>query len=527
MRYRKLLVCISIIFLQTFTSYCANAQFVSRREEPILIGSAGQAISIPWTSMPAQPFSNFSSWDTVGLAATPNGSVFTITQGQSSPIVVGGSFDSIGTMPCNSIALYKSGSGNIWQPLGSGLQGGAVFATVSYQTELFAAGSFDTAGGVIANRIAMWDGTSWHSLGFGDTNGVDSTVLALAVMGDSLYVGGNFKHAGVLHANYIAIWNIRTSQWETISENGITGVDGGVAALLVADTALYIGGGFRHVGSIPASKIAQLKKGQWGTMGSGLDDTDGIIECLNPNGGHANNYDYIQTFLAGGHFSRIGDISATDLAMWTIYSNSWSPITDDPFRGASGTVYSVASGVGTYVGGDFILSDPALPKYFIALDNGVGNIGAGIDEPAFTIFDRTIALALTHKGDQSLDGYFEDVLIGGAFENAGGYHTPHFAHWMESADVAESKTNAVVSLTSFPNPVEQDATISFTLAKRDHIILTLYDELGQKIATLANGDFDAGVHEIPFHKGVANKTGILLAALKTSTAVSTCKVVLK
>jgi hypothetical protein len=519
---RILLVCVSILFIST----SVNAQRVSRREEPILVGSNGQSMPISWTP-PAQPLSGFGYWNTSGNDMTPNGPVFTISGNKQSfgQIVVGGSFDSIGNLPMNNIALtdvqqYNAG----WQSLGSGVRGGAVYCTLMNDTQIFAGGSFDTAGGVMANRIAMWDGTNWHSLGAGNANGLDSTVLAMAVMGDSLYVGGNFTHAGGLIANHIAIWNLKTEEWETITEDGVTGVDGGVAALLAGDTILYAGGGFQHAADILASKIAQLSRGKWNSLGNGVEDTDGVIECLTPKGSIVSNGHFSQ-FFVGGRFSKIADTAATDIAMWSIFSNSWSSTGDNRFLNAHGTVYSIASGVGTYVGGDFMLPD--FSEYFLTFD-GMGNFGSGIDGPAFAVFDLSLGLSLIHsKSDQPLDGYYDFVVIGGGFETAGGFHTPHFARWTEGADVAESKTIAAVPLTSFPNPVEQGGILSFTLNGRDHIVLTLFDELGRKITTLADRDYDAGTHEIPFQRGANDGTGILLGVLKTGNAVSTCKVVLK
>ncbi len=47
---------------------------------------------------------------------------------------------------------------------------------------------------------------------------------------------------------------------------------------------------------------------------------------------------------------------------------------------------------------------------------------------------------------------------------------------------------------NYPNPFNPITHIRFGLPKRTHIVLEIYNLLGQKIATLANGDFAPGYH---------------------------------
>jgi hypothetical protein len=54
---------------------------------------------------------------------------------------------------------------------------------------------------------------------------------------------------------------------------------------------------------------------------------------------------------------------------------------------------------------------------------------------------------------------------------------------------------------SYPNPFNPSAIISFELAMADRIVITVYDALGRKIATLADSDFEAGTHEVVFEPG--------------------------
>jgi PKD repeat protein len=47
----------------------------------------------------------------------------------------------------------------------------------------------------------------------------------------------------------------------------------------------------------------------------------------------------------------------------------------------------------------------------------------------------------------------------------------------------------------FPNPVENNSTVSFTLPEKQTVNIKLLDILGQEISTLANGELNAGEHK--------------------------------
>jgi hypothetical protein len=53
-------------------------------------------------------------------------------------------------------------------------------------------------------------------------------------------------------------------------------------------------------------------------------------------------------------------------------------------------------------------------------------------------------------------------------------------------------------LQNYPNPFNPSTTIRFGLPHRAHVILTLFNTLGQQVATLTNGEIDAGYHEVTF-----------------------------
>ncbi|MCS3755204.1 surface protein [Salinibacter ruber] len=53
-----------------------------------------------------------------------------------------------------------------------------------------------------------------------------------------------------------------------------------------------------------------------------------------------------------------------------------------------------------------------------------------------------------------------------------------------------------VTLTSYPNPVQKQATVEYTLPEQTDVQVALYDVLGRRVATLAEGRKQAGRHEV-------------------------------
>lgn len=66
----------------------------------------------------------------------------------------------------------------------------------------------------------------------------------------------------------------------------------------------------------------------------------------------------------------------------------------------------------------------------------------------------------------------------------------------------------VTNLTSFPNPCSNQTTISYNIAERSNVHLSVYNLLGEKVATLINEIKDAGTYEERFD--VSNISGNML-----------------
>ncbi|RPH36183.1 T9SS C-terminal target domain-containing protein, partial [bacterium] len=71
---------------------------------------------------------------------------------------------------------------------------------------------------------------------------------------------------------------------------------------------------------------------------------------------------------------------------------------------------------------------------------------------------------------------------------------------------------------NYPNPFNPSTTIRFALPRRSHVSLTVFDMLGQEVATLVSGEVVAGYHEVRFDaSGLA--TGVYFYRLQAGDFV--------
>lgn len=98
-------------------------------------------------------------------------------------------------------------------------------------------------------------------------------------------------------------------------------------------------------------------------------------------------------------------------------------------------------------------------------------------------------------------------------------------------NVASLKIMEMVEITSYaleqnyPNPFNPTTSIKFAIPTQSDVVLEVYNLLGQKVATLVNGNLAAGYHEVEFNASELS-SGIYLYSLRAGDFSKTAKMML-
>lgn len=91
-------------------------------------------------------------------------------------------------------------------------------------------------------------------------------------------------------------------------------------------------------------------------------------------------------------------------------------------------------------------------------------------------------------------------------------------------------TPGLMHLSTYPNPFNPSVTVSFSLADAGNATLDIYNIAGQKVATLADRHFTAGIHEVTWNgldaDGTRTSSGIYFAHLKSNGGILTRRMLL-
>jgi len=107
------------------------------------------------------------------------------------------------------------------------------------------------------------------------------------------------------------------------------------------------------------------------------------------------------------------------------------------------------------------------------------------------------------------------------------------AYWTDTftdvvTGVAESEGGVPTEFAlqqNYPNPFNPSTAISYALPQRSHVRLTVFNTLGQQVATLVNGEMEAGNHNVTFDAAEL-ASGVYLYLLQAGEFVETKKLIL-
>ena len=94
-----------------------------------------------------------------------------------------------------------------------------------------------------------------------------------------------------------------------------------------------------------------------------------------------------------------------------------------------------------------------------------------------------------------------------------------------SVDEREEIPNKFTLIQNYPNPFNPSTMIRYGLPQGDHVRLDLFNLLGQRVALLVDGEFEAGWHETVFENpGLAS--GLYIYRLRAGSNVQSRKLIL-
>jgi hypothetical protein len=242
-----------------------------------------------------------------------------------------------------------------------------------------------------------------------------------------------------------------------------------------------------------------------------------------------------------------GSSSRTNTSLGTITLNNWQHIA---------AVYSGAtSDLKIYINGSPqvlntpdkingpVVSDPSSPLV-------IGNNGARtrtfdgmIDELRIWNLARTLpdiqgAMYDTLRGNESGlvanwrfdEGSGSQVVDRSSNRNSGSLQAAQWRRgWISPLTTVPGITpwmpSAFILAQNYPNPFNPSTTIRYGLPLRSHVTLAIFNTLGQQVAQLADGDREAGHHQVQF-EGKELSSGVYFYRLTAGDFVATKRLIL-
>ncbi len=161
--------------------------------------------------------------------------------------------------------------------------------------------------------------------------------------------------------------------------------------------------------------------------------------------------------------------------------------------------------------------------------------GAGMDSTADALFtgqalDGYFGNSVSSAGDVNNDG-FADLIIGSPGNSAVGYQMGHAYLYAGSAVSTgiKDKENIIAGgcqlFQNYPNPFNPTTNIRFSLPRREHVTLKIFDLLGREVAALVEEYLGPGEHSVVFD-GRGLSSGVYFYRLQAGAFLGQKKLVL-
>ena len=293
----------------------------------------------------------------LGLPYSTNGTILTMAL-SGSILYVGGSFINIGDSTRNNIAAINVLTDKVtsWNPNASL---NVISIAVSGST-VYVGGDFYTIGDSSRNGIAAIDAstglaTSWNA---NCANDAVQEVMAIVVTNSAIYVGGNFTCIGDSSRGYIAALDPATG----LATAWNPGSSGAVDALAVSGSDIYAGGFFTFIGGRYRYHIADIDASSGQSTLWNPEVTGTSVSTISLLGSTA--------YICGTFSSVSGTARNSAAAINTINGlvTSWNPRTD----GVINTITADSSIV--YIGGNYTMLDAQNRNYAAAIDLSTGQL---------------------------------------------------------------------------------------------------------------------------------------------------------
>lgn len=343
--------------------------------------------------------------------------------------------------------------------------------------------------------------------------------------------------AGTQTLQSVTVQNTGTSNLDVTSVS--TGTpefyEGRTAFTLAPGNSDTVGVTFAPSAAVPYSDVLAIASnaGAANIPLSGTGSTPGSLSLTSPDGGQQWKYGTSQaiTWSASGITSIALDYRTSPLGSWTqIVDNvpagdgtySWT-IPNAPTTTAAVRVRDMGGSFTDASNAEFAITVPAFAGQPAVLDLGdveintkaigswtidnpgtafLGVLSVSSDRPTFTP-GRT-AFTVNAAATDTLSVSFVGASVGpdsATFTfTTDDPATPHTlkvrANVVHFLGVGDSPLS--FSLTSAPNPFGSRTFITFALPRRAPVRLDVYDVLGHRVATLANGEHEPGTYRVPF-----------------------------